>query len=132
MPSAKVAVVCGLSAVALSACGTTVKPAAGTISPTATTIGHAQIDDPRTKHVACIRAHNVPATDIGRTWVQIGPGTSGPIINFAPTSGAAQADQIRGQVTGAEVIGAALLYPRSAPDSLLSVVEGCLTSGVKG
>lgn len=132
MSSAKVAVGCGLSALALSACGSSAKPVAGTISPTATTIGHAQIDDPRTKHITCLREHKLAAVKVGRTWIQIGSRPSGPVANFTPTPGSAQQAQISGQVTSAEVIGSALLYPKGAPDDQLKVIEDCLAEGVKG
>ena len=53
-------------------------------------------------------------------------------MNFAPTPGAAQDAQISGRVTGAEVIGSALLYPDQASDGLLQTVEDCLAAGVTG
>jgi hypothetical protein len=132
MSFAKVAVGCGLSALALSACGTSANPVAGTIPPTASSAGHAQIDDPRTTHVTCLRQHRVAVAEVGRTWLQIGSPPSGPIVNFTPTPGSAQQAQISGQDGGAEVIGSALLYPQRAPDTLLQVVEDCLAQGVKG
>jgi hypothetical protein len=132
MSSAKVAVACGLCMVLLSACGSSAKPAAGTIAPTATKIGHAQIDDPRTKHVTCLLAHKIPAVKVGNTWIQVGAPPSGPVVDFQPTPGSAQQAQISGLTPGAEVIGSALLYPKQASDQLLQIVEDCLAVGVKG
>lgn len=54
----------------------------------------------------------------------------GPTIVFEPNAGMAEGTQISGQVTGAEEIGAALLFPNRAPDALLKTVEGCLDIGV--
>jgi hypothetical protein len=132
MSSAKLALACGLAALALSACGTKANPPAGSIVPTATIAGHARLDDPRTKHLPCLRDHKVPYTEFGATGIQIGTPPAGPTVEFAPTPGAAQRDQIVGQVPGAEVIGSALLYPNQAPDGLLATVESCLAQGVKG
>jgi hypothetical protein len=53
-------------------------------------------------------------------------------VTFLATPGAAQYAQISGSAQGAEVIGAALLYPNQAPDSELSLIENCLSSGVQG
>jgi hypothetical protein len=64
--------------------------------------------------------------------MQIGAKPSGPTVQFTPTPGAAQEEQISGQVESAEVIGAALLYPNQASDSLLQKVEGCVAKGVSG
>ena len=133
MSSVKLAIGCALVALTLSACGgTKSNPPAGSIAPTATTAGHARLDDPRTQHIACLRGLNVPLQEVGQTGLQIGTPPSGPTVQFTPTPGAAQADQIRGAVPGAEVIGSALLYPNQASDQLLSGVETCLAQGVKG
>jgi hypothetical protein len=132
MSSAKLAIACALAAVVLSACGTKSNPEAGTISPTATTEGHATVDDPRTKHIACLEQEKIPVRKVGVTGLQIGSGPGAPYVRFAATPGSAQALQINGTVTGAEVIGSALLFPNSAPDKLLGKVETCLAAGVKG
>lgn len=132
MSSAKLAIACALAAVVLSACGTKTNPMAGTISPTATAEGHAKIDDPRLKHVKCLRQDKIPVTDVGLTGLQIGTPPDGPYVRFVATPGAAQAAQINGTVTGAEVIGSALLFPNQASDSLLGKVETCLAAGVSG
>jgi hypothetical protein len=133
MSSAKVAAACALAAFALSACGTSSKPVAGSvISTTGKQSGRGVIDDPRTKHMVCLQQHGVPVTRVGQTGLQIGSPPAGPSVAFEPTPGAAQDTQISGQVQGAEVIGSALLYPNQAPDKLLKVVEDCLALGVKG
>ncbi len=132
MSSAKVAVGGALVAVVLAGCGTTAKPIAGTIPPTATTEGHARIDDPRAKHVTCLRQHRIRVAEIGQTWLQLGTPPSGPRVDFKPTAGAAQYAQIDGQVQGAEVIGSALLYPDQASDKELQIVEDCIAQGVLG
>jgi hypothetical protein len=132
MSCAKVAVVCALAAGLLAGCGNSAKPVAGTISPNATSEGHARIDDPRTKHVACLRQHRLPVIEVGRTWLQVGSAPAGPRVQFEPTAGAAQESQITGSVPGAEVIGSALLFPDQASDQELKVVEDCLAQGVSG
>jgi hypothetical protein len=132
MSSAKVAVLCASLAVLVAGCGSSTKPVAGSIPPTATSEGHAKIDDPRARHLPCLRAHKVPVTKVGQTWLQIGTPPTGPRVNFEPTPGAAQESQISGQVQGAEVIGSALLYPGGASDKLLKTVEDCLAEGVTG
>ncbi len=132
MSSAKVAVGCTLVAALLAGCGNSAKPIAGTIPPTATTEGHARIDDPRTKHLTCLREHDVPVFKVGETWLQIGTPPAGPRVNFLPTPGAAQYAQISGQVEGAEAIGSALLYPDQAGDHELKIIEDCIAEGVSG
>src|SRR5205085_8294339 len=107
-------------------------PPAGSIAPTAASAGRARIDDPRSKHLKCLQQHQIPFQEVGATGIQIGSPPDGPTVTFAPTPGSAQRDQIVGQVPGAEVIGSALLYPNRASDQLLSVVETCLSQGVKG
>ena len=135
MSPAKLAACCGAAAISLSACGSThnPNPVAGSIPPGATRAGHARIDDPRlaSNHSNCLRQHHVPFSNFGRAGIQVlTPG--GPTIVFTPTPGAAQAQQIQGQAQPAEVVGAALVYPNQAPDGLMSVVETCLSVGVKG
>jgi hypothetical protein len=78
-------------------------------------------------------AHHLPAQKVGRVSIQIGPLPAGPTVEFLPTPSAAQAAQIEGQAQyqGAEVIGAALLYPHGATDHELSKIESCLASGVQ-
>ena len=57
MPSAKLAVAVGLTALSLSACGTTSKPEAGT--PAAIVKSHQGVDDPSTKHILCLRQEHI-------------------------------------------------------------------------
>lgn len=120
------------AAAVLSGCGSTAKPLAGTIRPGTTSAGHAQVDDPRAKHLTCLLQHGVPARSVGSTTIQIGALPAGPTVEFTPTPGSAQALQIDGQVQGAEVIGSALLYPHQASDDQLAPIESCLGIGVKG
>lgn len=114
----------------LAACGSSAKPEAGSLK--ATSASHTGIDDPRQSHIACLRAEHVPVTTFSRVWFQVGTKPSGPTVQFAPTPGAAQNMQITGQVAGAEVIGAALLYPNQARGGLLKQVETCVATGVSG
>jgi hypothetical protein len=112
-----------LSALALSACSVTAnKPG-----------GRGSVADPRTQagRLACLRTHHLPVSEVGATGLQVGPLPAGVTIRFAPTPGAAQADQIDGRAQGAEVIGSALLYPNGASDSELGVIENCIAQGVK-
>lgn len=130
MSSAKPVLSCLLAAISLSACGIAAKPEVG--SPGAQSRSLSGIDDPRGTHIACLQAEHIPVTTFGRVWMQIGTKPTGPTVQFTPTPGAAQEDQISGRVTNAEVIGAALLYPNQASDSLLGKVEACMAQGVKG
>lgn len=130
MSSAKLAVVSGLAALSLSACGNAAKPVAGT--PQAATKTHKGVDDPRTKHLDCLRADHLTVVRVGATGLQVGTLPTGPTIQFLASPGSAQADQIDGQDAGAEVIGSALLYPNQASESELTTVEGCLAEGVTG
>ncbi len=132
MSSAKLAVGGALIALCLSACGTSSKPIAGSAAVVDQHAGRGRVDDPRTKHLKCLREHHLPAVKVGHTGLQVGTPPSGPSVTFAPTPGAAQHEQIAGQVENAEVIGSALLAPNAAPDSELKVVEDCLAEGVSG
>jgi hypothetical protein len=127
MPPAKSAAVLSVVALLLCGCSSSVKPSQG----------RGKIDDPRTdvvNHFKCIQAHHLPAQKTGQVGIQIGSLPSGPTVQFLPTPGAAQAAQIEGQpqYQGAEVIGAALLYPHGASDTELTQIESCLASGVSG
>jgi hypothetical protein len=93
---------------------------------------HAKIDDPRPKHLACLKQHNLPVSEPGPTEIQVGPTGVGPLIAFTPTPGNAQADQIEGKDPGAEVIGSALLYPNQGTESELQTIETCTALGVSG
>jgi hypothetical protein len=134
MPSAKLAVVTGLAAVALGGCGSiNVKPTASTGSSQPASRG--KLDDPRTtknNRVLCLRQKGLTVREVGTTGLQIGAAPGGASITFAPTAGAAQADQIQGLDPGAEVVGSALVFPNQAPDSQLKAVEQCVSVGVSG
>jgi hypothetical protein len=127
MPYAKSAAVVGAAAVLLCGCSSAAKPPQG----------RGKVEDPRTaaysNYYGCLIAHHLPAAKAGRVSIQIGPLPAGPTITFLPTPSAAQAAQIEGQAQyqGAEVIGAALLYPRGGSDRELAQIESCLASGVQ-
>ncbi len=126
MLSVKPAAAVAVMAVVLSACASTAKPPQG----------HGKVDDPRTNNpnrLACLRQLGSPhSRRWGETGIQIGTLPSGPTIEFTPTPGIAQGRQIQGQAEGAEVIGAALLYPHQAGDSELTGIENCLAKDVTG
>jgi hypothetical protein len=125
MSSLKALLACGSAAVVLGGCATTVKSARG----------RGSVDNPRTNnpdYLKCIRDHGLPAVEVGSTTIQVGQAPAGPTIRFLPTPGSATAAQIYGQVQGAEVIGAALLYPNQASSRELAAIEVCLNQKVKG
>ncbi len=133
MLSAKVAAAAILIAISISACGVTAKPLAGT--PQAKVQAKTGIDDPRTKHVQCLRKQHIAVRKeqiSGHPGFQVGVGPADPTVQFQATPGAAQNQAIMGQAQGAEAIGAALLYPNQAPNHLLSKVESCVELGVTG
>jgi hypothetical protein len=132
MSSAKLAAGGALLALCLSACGTSSKPLAGSAAVVQGHAGRGRVDDPRTKHLKCLLEHKLRAVKVGQTGLQIGTPPSGPSVTFAPTPGAAQREQIEGQVEDAEVIGSALLSPNAASDKELGIVERCLAEGVTG
>ena len=121
-------------ALALSACGSTTKPVAGT--PQAAAQARKGLNDPRTTHIACLRSDHV--TDIHEETVdglpafQVGTKPSGPTVVFYATPGIAQGKQIQGFNQGAEAIGAADVYPNEAPAKLAGEVESCVSLGVSG
>lgn len=127
MPHAKSTATVGVVAVLLCGCSSVVKPPQG----------RGKVDDPRTStysnYYQCILSHHLPAQKVGRVGIQIGALPAGPTVEFLPTPSAAQAAQIEGQpqYQGAEVIGAALLYPHQASDDELAQIEGCLAAGVQ-
>ena len=133
MPSAKVAAGCVLAAVSLAACGTTAKPEAG--STQAAAKSHTQLSNPTTKHLKCLTKDHISAHEVtlsGYPSIQVGTRPAGPTVEFLATPGAAQNAQIQGRAQGAEVIGAALVYPNQATDKLLNKVEPCVGKGVTG
>lgn len=133
MCSAKLAAGFVAAALVLSACGSTVKPVAGATNVSVHTAGaRGLVDDPRTKHLKCLRSLHVPVLKRGKTDLVIGTPPNQVAATFAPTPGAAQTEQFSGHVQGAEVIGSALLYPGNASDSALRPIEDCLAEGVTG
>ncbi len=135
MPSAKLAVVSGLVALALSACGIATKSVAGTIHASAPSTSRGRVDDPRTtktNYLTCLRQHHLPVAEVGSTGLQVGSLPAGPTIDFAPTPGVAEGLQITGQAQGAEVISSALLYPNEASGPELKQIEDCLATGISG
>ncbi|HEX3801821.1 MAG TPA: hypothetical protein VHV75_03175 [Solirubrobacteraceae bacterium] len=139
MSLAKVAVVCALTALLVSACGIAQKPLAGSpkIEKAHTPGFYGVVDDPRKKHVPCLRADKLRFREY-RTGpqhlpaIQVGSAPAGPTIVFYPTPGTAQALQLQGEDEGAEAIGSALLYPNNASGSELTKVENCTSIGVTG
>ena len=125
MPRAK-RLVAGLLAVTwLGGCSSVVKPPQG----------HGVVDSPLTHNpdrVACLRAAHLPVQVLGPAALRIGSSRGAAKVTFEPTAGAAQALQLDGtrSAQGAEVIGAALLYPGQAPAGQLTQIENCLDQGV--
>lgn len=130
--------VTGVSAVALTACGSTTKPLAGTAGIERAAGFRGQVDDPATSvhnRLTCIKQAGLPVNQqavSGDPGLQIGAPPAGPTVQFLATPGAAQYAQISGSSQGAEVIGSALLFPNAASDSELSEIETCLAVGVSG
>lgn len=127
MPYAKSAAALGAAVVLLCGCGSAVKPPQG----------RGKVEDPRTaaysNYYGCLLANHLPAQKEGGVGIQVGSLPAGPTVWFLPTPSAAQAAQIEGepQYQGAEVIGAALLYPHGGSDQELSQIESCLAAGVQ-
>ena len=126
-PRVATAAVC-LTALAASACGQAVKPATGS---------RGKFDDPRTakaNRIECLTNKHLPVQKVGLNELLIGAQPAGPRVVFNATEGAAQGVQISGlrEQQGAEVIGAALLFPDQASDKELGTIENCLSQGVKG
>ncbi len=136
MSRGKLLVACGLTTLAVSGCGIAAKPLAGTPHLDHAAGYHARLDNPRAKHVACMRAAGLEVrlfeASGARPGIQVGTPPSGPTVIFEPTPQDATGVQIVGQAQGAEVIGSALLFVNRAPDSVLTTVENCLAIGVSG
>jgi hypothetical protein len=115
-------------AAALAGCGAVaVKPAGAGAPGTATSRG--RVAGPVDDRLPCLRAHHLSVRQVGSSDLVIAGGAR---VHFAPTAGAALAEQIEDRAQGAEVIGSALLYPGSAPDDELTRIENCLGAGVSG
>jgi hypothetical protein len=130
MSGSRALMLAGLSglALALSACG------AVTVKPKGAFASRGVVDDPRTAgadRIGCLRADKFAVQLVGNTDVVINGNVR---VHFDATIGASQWDQIRNTPgsQGAEVIGAALVYPGNAPDSELGPIEACMALGVKG
>ena len=124
-PRVATAAVC-LTALAASACGSVVKSA---------TSSRGKIDNPATakaNRIQCLTDKHIPVRQVSLNELWLGPQPASPRVVFDATEGAAQGVQIHGQDPGAEVIGAALLFPDQADGKELSVIENCLSKGVKG
>lgn len=119
---------------ALSACGSTRKYAAG--SPKAIAQARQGLNDPRSSHIQCLRADHV--TDIHKETIngllsfQVGTKPFGPTVEFLATPGMSQGTQIAGADQGAERIGAAMVFPNDASAKLAGTVEACVELGVSG
>lgn len=123
MPPVKTAAALAVAALFVCGCSSAVKPPQG----------RGKVDDPRTNNpdrVACLRGAGLPVQLVGQTGIQIGPLPGGPSVVFTPDPGTAEGDQIHGQAQGAEVIGAALLYPHRGSHPELEAIETCLDQGV--
>ncbi|HZU40032.1 MAG TPA: hypothetical protein VE992_03220 [Solirubrobacteraceae bacterium] len=124
MSLAKLTLVSGLAAIALSACGTVeVKPKS--------IVSRGRVEAPTTSgpnHLQCLLADGLPARQTGPNDLVIGSVR----VHFDATPGAAQADQFEDREQAAEVIGSALVYPGNASDAELSKIEACVAQGVKG
>jgi hypothetical protein len=139
MSFVKLAMACGLVAVAMgvSGCGIKAKPVAGSAHLNSAPGNHGYIDDPRVSHLACLQRNGFKYTLFDTRkghlpGIQIGSRPSGPTVVFYPTDGIAEGVQLNGQAEAAEVIGAALLYPNQASETALSKIEPCIAQGVKG
>jgi hypothetical protein len=140
MSLAKLAVASGLIAVALfvSACGIQASPVAGTKHLNRAAGDHTYVNDPRTPFLRCLKHTGMTVTkfDSGPEKklrsIQLNSKPDGPTVVFEPTPGIAEGDQMEGEVTGAEVLGSALIYPNRASDKTMIKVESCLATKVNG
>lgn len=139
MSSAKLLAASGLTALLISACGTSAKPVAGSI-PASKPDGRGKVDDPRIdnpNHVKCLKQDGFQVKKIrlsGLPSLQIGNSPSGPTVMYEPTAGAAEGAVMQGLswAQSAEVIGSALVFPNQAPYSEMKKVETCIAEGVLG
>lgn len=137
MSLAKLALACGLMAVALSACGIKSKPPLGSSHIDRASGNHAYIDDPRTKpdRVKCLREDHLPlrlytSGPDHLPAIQVGTPPSGPTIVFWPNQASAEYQQLTGREQAAEEVGQALIYPNNAPIQVISEIEKCVAAGV--
>lgn len=133
----KLVMACGLTAAVVSACGIKAKPIAGTPQINRAPGNHAKSDDPRAKHIKCLKQHHYRIhlyLTVGQRLpvIQVGTVPVGPTLVYEATPGIAQGLQIKGQAQAAEVIGSSLLYPNGASDHELTIVENCASIGVTG
>ena len=122
------------AALLIAGCGT-VKVQPTTPAGSSTLASRGKVDSPLTdmrNHLGCLRGAHLPVQVTSATTLQVGAAPRDATIVFRATSGAAQADQIDGDVQGAAVIGPALLYPHQASDADLDRIEDCLAQGVQG
>jgi uncharacterized protein YceK len=131
MTIARLTVVSVAVAVALGGCGSiAVTPSGSSASGTAASRG--RVDDARAReanHVACLRGNHLAVSMVGGSDLLVGGSVR---VHFAPAPEIAQGEQLQAREQGAEVIGSALLYPGSASDAELHVIEQCLAAGVRG
>lgn len=131
MSFAKLTVVGVAAVLALAGCGSiAVKPSGRTASGAPASRG--RVDDARVReadHVSCLRSSHLTVSEVGASDLLVGGSVR---VQFTPSKGVALGDQIEDREQGAEVIGSALLYPGSAPDAELHVIEQCLAAGVRG
>jgi hypothetical protein len=122
-----------LVALALAGCGAVkVQPTGSTASTKLASRG--KVDSPATDvhdHLGCLEGDHLAVQTVSPTKLQVGALPAGPTVVFAPTTGAALAQQIDGDAQAAEVIGSALLYPNQASDAELTEIEDCLAQGVQ-
>ena len=141
MRLAKLVTACGLTVALCAACGIKAKPLAGTLNIDRAPGNHAKAEDPRGKHISCLRHHyrkyHFQITEYLADGAKqlfafhIGPAADGPNVVFEPTPGFAEGAQIEGG-HGFEVLGAALIYPNRATDREMKKVEYCVGIGVIG
>jgi hypothetical protein len=112
------------AAVALAGCGSanpappSPKDAARAAQP--------QAFDPVPGMLGCLGSRGVKAERIGPYEIRIEPRAAGMKIRFAPTPADADADQLRGNAEGAEVVQRIVFWTGTASDAQLEPVELCV------
>jgi hypothetical protein len=126
-------------AVLISGCGIAAKPQAGTPHLLTKPGFHGVYDDQRPTRTACLKRHDVAFTTYltkrkvngVRTNLQaVKIDKGGASVIFYPDANIAEGQEIMGQALGAELIGAALLYPENTSGGTLTKVENCIALGV--